>query len=205
MGNSFRSILRSNCLTAANNIRPHSVRKIVFTTVLNITTVLVTVGMYSQSAAQIRPFSSTEELDNNALAQEQSWEMPKSLPQKKDLFAFSPSADSRSLDFFIDLKNINSGGNVVTYVLVIKSRDGAEQTLLAGINCRSFFKRTFARVENSVWQGSQLSTWSPIGNLGYNNYSAYLGRRALCVGDAPNFSAKDIEQRLRNINLDPIY
>jgi hypothetical protein len=145
-----------------------------------------------------------EEGDKKNAAQELKVEFPKQAPQKKDLFAFTPSANSKTLEFFIDQKNMSVAGDVVRYVVVIKSPEGSEQTLFVGIDCKRFLKFTYARFENAAWQDARDNEWRSIGNLGYNNYPAYLGRKAFCSGDSANSSIPEILRRLRETNLDNI-
>jgi hypothetical protein len=140
-----------------------------------------------------------EESDKKNAAQELKVEFPKQAPQKKDLFAFTPSANSKTLEFFIDQKNISVAQDVVRYVVVIKSPEGSEQTLFVGIDCKRFLKFTYARFENSTWQDARDNEWRMIGNLGYNNYAAYLGRKALCLGNSANSSIPEILRRLREV------
>jgi hypothetical protein len=146
-----------------------------------------------------------EEDDKKNATQELKVEFPKQAPQKKDLFAFTPSANSKTLEFFIDQKNITVAGDVVRYVVVIKSPEGSEQTLFVGIDCKRFLKYTYARFENAAWQDARDNEWRSIGNLGYNNYAAYLGRKAFCSGDSANSSIPEILRRLRENNLDNFY
>jgi hypothetical protein len=146
-----------------------------------------------------------EEDDKKNATQELKVEFPKQAPQKKDLFAFTPSANSKTLEFFIDQKNITVAGDVVRYVVVIKSPEGSEQTLFVGIDCKRFLKYTYARFENAAWQDARDNEWRLIGNLGYNNYAAYLSKKALCSGDSANSSIPEILRRLRENNLDNFY
>jgi hypothetical protein len=122
---------------------------------------------------------------------------PKNLPESKDLFPFTPSANSKTLEFFIDLKNITPAKDIIQYVVVIKSPEGADQTFYAGIDCNRFMKITYARLDKTTWEDSH-DTWRPIGNLGYNNYPAYLGRKALCTGDTATSKVSDVVQRLKD-------
>ena len=155
--------------------------------------------LFSQnSLSQSRLFQDLSELNSTEVKIEPKVEFPKTPPQGKDLIPFTPSADSKTLQFFLDPKNITVVQNIVQYVVVIRSPEGAEQTLLAGINCSIFLKRTYASLQNGVWQVMSDNEWRPISNLGYNNYQAYLGRRAFCAGDTANSNISDIIFRLKD-------
>jgi CNP1-like family len=122
---------------------------------------------------------------------------PKDPPQEKDLYPFSPSANSKTLEFYFDQKNIFVDKDVVRYVVVIKSPEGAQQALFGGVDCNRSMKIIYARLQDQQWVESKDETWKIIGNLGYNNYAAYLARKALCSGDSANSSTKNIVERLK--------
>lgn len=153
---------------------------------------------FAQCNAQFRTFEDLMGIDKNQEVRAGKVEFPKSPPQEKDLFQFSPSANTKTLEFFIDQKNISYTQDIVHYVVVIKSNEGAQQTLFVGLDCRQFLKHTYARLENNIWQDVNDAEWRPVGNLGYNNYHAYLGRKALCSGDSANSNVKDILLRLQD-------
>ena len=159
----------------------------------------------SLSIAQSRIFGDLEDIDKNKEAQEGKVVLPIGPPQKNNLFPFTPSANSKTLQFYVDKKNIAIFQDEIRYTVVIKSPEGAEQILFSGIDCRKSLKITYARYDNNTWVASNEQEWKPIGNLGYNNYQAYLGRKALCAGDSANSNIKDINQRLQDINLDSLF
>ena len=150
------------------------------------------------SFSQSRLFQDLSELDSTEPKIEAKVVFPTNPPQEKDLLLFIPSADSKTLQFFLDQKNITVTQDIVQYVVVIQSPEGAQQTLLAGIKCSIFLRRTYASLENGVWKPMSESEWKPIANLGYNNYPAYLGRRALCAGETANSNISDIIFRLKD-------
>ena len=159
----------------------------------------------SFSLAQSRIFGDLEDIDKNKQAQESKLVLPSGPPLKNNLFPFSPSANSKTLQFYIDKKNITFFQDEVRYTVVIKSPEGADQIMFSGIDCRKSLKITYARYDNNTWVASNEQEWRPIGNLGYNNYQAYLGRKALCAGDSANSSIADINQRLQDINIDTFF
>jgi hypothetical protein len=152
---------------------------------------LLCLGVYSWSMAQ----SAMEAPQTEA----EPVTFPKNPIQKKDLFPFEPSANSKTLKFFIDTKNISADKDISKYVVVIVNPEGQDQTLYSAINCNSFMKYTYGSLqEDGTWKASVNPRWTPIGNLGYNNYAAYLGRRALCSSDSANTSQVDIMNRLKD-------
>ncbi|BDW10130.1 hypothetical protein PSHI8_02120 [Polynucleobacter sp. SHI8] len=159
----------------------------------------------SLSMAQSRIFGDLEDLDKNKGAQEGKLVMPIGPPQKNNLFPFTPSANSKTLQFYVDKKNITIFKDEVRYTVVIQSPEGAEQILFSGIDCKQFLKITYARYDNNTWVEAKDQEWKPIPNLGYNNYQAYLGRRALCAGDSANSSIADINRRLQDVSIDTLF
>ena len=159
----------------------------------------------SFSLAQSRIFGDLEDIDKNKQSQESKLVLPSGPPLKNNLFPFSPSANIKTLQFYIDKKNITFFQDEVRYTVVIKSPEGADQIMFSGIDCRKSLKITYARYDNNTWVASNEQEWRPIGNLGYNNYQAYLGRKALCAGDSANSSIADINQRLQDINIDTFF
>jgi hypothetical protein len=159
----------------------------------------------SLSIAQSRIFGDLEDIDKNKDAQAAKVVLPSGPPQKNNLFPFTPSANSKALQFYLDKKNIPIFKDEVRYTVVIKSSEGAEQILFSGIDCRQFLKKTYARYDNNTWTEAKDQEWKPIGNTGYNNYQAYLARKALCAGDSANSSISDIHRRLQDINIDSLF
>ena len=156
------------------------------------------------SFGQFKILNDLEEIDKDKSNRDEQVAYPKNPPEQKDLFAFTPSANSKTLEFFIDLKNITPLKSIIRYVVVIKSPEGAEQILLAGIDCNRYMKINYARLEQAKWEDSH-DTWKPIGNLGYNNYPAYLAKKGLCAGDSANSQVTDIVQKLKEPPVYGIY
>ena len=156
------------------------------------------------SFGQFKILNDLEEIDKDKSNRDEQVVYPKNPPEQKDLFAFTPSANSKTLEFFIDLKNITPLKSIIRYVVVIKSPEGAEQILLAGIDCNRYMKINYARLEQAKWEDSH-DTWKPIGNLGYNNYPAYLAKKGLCAGDSANSQVTDIVQKLKEPPVYGIY
>ena len=159
----------------------------------------------SLSTAQSRIFGDLEDIEKNKGAQESKLLLPNGPPLKNNLFPFTPSGNSKTLQFYLDNKNIVIIKDEVRYTVVIKSPEGAEQILFSGIECKQFLKKTYARFENNAWVEVNVQEWRPIGNLGYNNYQAYLGRKALCAGDSANSSISNINRRLQDIKIDLLF
>jgi hypothetical protein len=172
-----------------------------------IPVIFLIVGLISSSlsTAQSRIYGDLEEIDKNKDVKEGKVVFPIGPPLKNNLFPFITSANSKTLQFFVDKKNITMFKDEVRYTVVIQSPEGAEQILFSGIDCRQFLKITYARYDNNMWVASNDQEWKPIGNLGYNNYPAYLGRKALCAGDSANSSISDINRRLQDINIDSLF
>jgi hypothetical protein len=152
------------------------------------------------SFAQFRVLSDLDDIEKNKTVTEKKVEFPNSPPQEKDLLPFSPSSNSQAIKFFMDQKNISFDQGVVRYVLVIKSTEGAEQTIFAGIDCNQFTKITYARLNNNTWAEVQGAKWQPIGSVGYNNYAGYLYKKILCDGSAVNNDLREVIKRLRSDN-----
>jgi hypothetical protein len=170
--------------------------------------ILLFIGAFfcvAQCSAQFRTLEDILGIDKSQESRAEKVALPKSPPQEKDLFQFSPSGNTKTLEFFIDEKNISFTQDIVHYVVVIKSNEGAKQTLFVGLDCRRFLKHTYARLENNIWQDVNDPEWKPVGNLGYNNYPAYLGRKGLCTGDSANSNVQDILLRLQDKRVEYAY
>ena len=89
-------------------------------------------------------------------------------------------------------------------VRLVECRRGCGVALLAGIDCNRYMKINYARLEQAKWEDSH-DTWKPIGNLGYNNYPAYLAKKGLCAGDSANSQVTDIVQKLKEPPVYGIY
>ena len=152
------------------------------------------------SFAQFRVLSDLDDIEKNKPTTEKKVEFPNSPPQEKDLLPFSPSSNSQAIKFFIDSKNITFDQSVVRYVLVIKSTEGAGQTIFNGIDCNQFTRITYARLNNNVWEEVMGAQWQPISNVGYNNYAGYLNKKVLCDGSAVNDDLREVIKRLRSDN-----
>ena len=157
------------------------------------------------SMAQSLIYGELQDLEKNKGAQEGKLVFPSGPPEKNNLFPFTPSGNSKTLQFYVDKKNFVIIKDEVRYTVVIRSPEGAEQILFSGIDCRQFQKKTYARFENNAWVELHDQEWRPIPNLGYNNYQAYLGRRALCAGDSANSSIADINRRLQDVSIDSLF
>jgi len=154
----------------------------------------------NSSFAQFRVLSDLEDIEKNKTVAEKKVIFPSSPPQEKDLLPFSPSSNSQALKFFIDSKNITFDQSIVRYVLVIKSTEGAGQTIFNGIDCNQYTRITYARLNNKVWEEVIGTQWQPISNVGYNNYAGYLNKKILCDGSAVNNDLREILKRLKSEN-----
>ena len=154
----------------------------------------------NSSFAQFRVLSDLDDIEKNKTVSEKKVEFPNSPPQEKDLLPFSPSSNSQAIKFFIDSKNISFDQSIVRYVLVIKSTEGAGQTIFNGIDCNQFTRITYARLNNNVWEEVMGAQWQPISNVGYNNYAGYLYKKVLCDGSAVNNDLREVIKRLRSDN-----
>ena len=125
--------------------------------------------------------------------------LPKSPPQKADLFAFEPSASSRTLQFFLDTKNISVEKDIVRYVVLIRNPEGGEQILYAGIDCDQSQKILYGfLLPDNNWQRTINPTWQNIMPAGYNNYPRYLQSKGMCVGNSANSNVAEMIQILKS-------
>lgn len=170
------------------------------TTFVRVTFFVFTCLCIESSYSESRFFQGVFEEDRVREVSSTKVNPPKNIPQSKDLMAFSPSGNSQTLEFFLDKKSIAVEEDVVRYVVVVRSREGAVQTLFSGVDCYNYSKITYASLQDGVWQ-SYNPEWKPIPNVGYNNYQAYLARKAFCVGLSANSNLSDILFRLTDDNL----
>ena len=155
---------------------------------------------FQNSYSESRFFQGVFEEDSKREVSSTKVDAPKNIPQNKDLMAFSPSGNSQTLEFFLDKKSITFEQDVVRYIVVVRSREGAVQTLFSGVDCYNYSKITYASLQDGVWQ-SYNPEWKPIPNVGYNNYQAYLARKAFCAGLSANSNLSDILFRLTDDNV----
>jgi hypothetical protein len=154
--------------------------------------VMLICGMIHEVQAELLPTPSSPVKDPDVV------DFPKNPPQKKDLFEFVPSSNSKTLKFFIDTKNITWQNEFIRYVVVIQNPEGIEQTLYNGIDCDKSLKYFYGTLQaDGTWKPSVNQTWQPIGPLGYNNYARYLQIQALCFGDIANDNLERINRLLR--------
>lgn len=130
--------------------------------------------------------------------QEDGIDLPKELPDPKNLKSFTTSVGS-PLKFALDSKSISIGNDrVIRYIVVITNPSGTKQVKYEGIRCESFEYKVYAVLnEENQWRTFPNSEWKRIPNLGYNQYQATLGRSGLCAGDSPNSNFKEIFENLR--------
>ena len=156
----------------------------------------------------------TQDLDEY-LAQQQAskgkWKeaafaMPTKAPQDADLVSF-PTLPNATLDYSIDAKSVQvTNDDVVRYVAVIRSKQGARNVLYEGIHCASFESRLYATGRpDGTWAAARNSEWRPIRPYGATAYQGILYRDYLCRDKTPLGSASEIVQNLRYPKTDPNY
>ena len=114
-------------------------------------------------------------------------------PPSKDLKPFYVSAITQ-LKFALDAPSIAFGKDeVIRYVVVITTPNGAQQVSYEGIRCEKYEWRLYATMQkDGGWHKTANSRWQVIRNTGYNSYHAALVRDAFCDNDIPRRSAKEI-------------
>lgn len=127
-------------------------------------------------------------------------------PGDKTLRPFFVSAASPNT-FLIDAASFTIGGDgVVRYVLVIRTRGGAENVTFEGIRCGTGERRIYAggRKDGS-WVAMKNSAWSPIVDNSYNRPRAALAKDLFCDGPAPPRDRDEVLRRLDGVSdfLDP--
>lgn len=119
-------------------------------------------------------------------------------PDGANLFRFYVSATTPNT-FLVDTSTISVGADsVVRYVLVIRSRSGAENVTFEGIRCATGERRLYAiGQQGRSWTAARESAWSPISFNTYNRAQAALAQDYFCDGPAPVINAEEALRRLK--------
>lgn len=118
-------------------------------------------------------------------------------PDEGALRPFFVSAASPNR-FLIDAASLTVGDDgVVRYVLVIRTRGGAENVTFEGIRCATGEKRIYAGGrKDGTWTAMKNSVWSPIVDNSYNRPRAALAKDIFCDGPVPPRDRDEVIRRL---------
>lgn len=118
-------------------------------------------------------------------------------PRVENLLPFFVSATS-AFDFYIDSASLSVGEDgVVRYVLVTRSRHGAQSVSFEGIRCSTAEYRIYATgVGEGRWSPSN-TPWRPIEPRSVQRWHNALWREYFCPMETPIRSAAEGVQALR--------
>ena len=111
------------------------------------------------------------EVEERTPWKEESYYFP-DYPAESDLIPVDLDVPGSRLDAFLDKSALSVGeDNVVRYVLVLKSRSGAENVLFEGIRCEQKEYRTYALgTYDKQLDTGPATSWRPLTKLGSNRY-----------------------------------
>ncbi|MDR2259748.1 MAG: CNP1-like family protein [Azoarcus sp.] len=126
-------------------------------------------------------------------------------PNERDLVAF-PVAFYPAGRFLLDTGGLAAGEDgVIRYVLVARSKSGAESVTFEGIRCATAERRFYASAgRDGQWRPFKNSAWQPLGDSG-KDPRVVLAYGYFCDGPAPARSREEIIARLRNNRIDLDY
>lgn len=107
-----------------------------------------------------------------------------------------------SLKFGVDPATITiTGDGVVRYVVVASSRNGgaggATNAFYEGVRCSTSEVKSYARFSGGKWDLVERPEWKSFRDLN-SSYARQLASQALCRGNAPRTSVRDMMANLRN-------
>lgn len=107
-------------------------------------------------------------------------------PAESDLIPVDLDMPGSRLEAFLDESALRVGDdNVVRYVLVLKSKTGAENVLVEGIRCEHKEFRTYALgTGDRKLDPGAATRWAPLTRLGVNRYRYQLYKNYFC--DVPS-------------------
>jgi hypothetical protein len=119
-------------------------------------------------------------------------------PDASKLLRFYVSATTPNT-FLVDTSSVSVGADsVVRYVLVVRSRSGAENVTFEGIRCGTGERRLYAIGQGgNSWVAARESAWNPISFNTYNRAQAALAQDYFCDGPAPVLNAEEALRRLK--------
>jgi hypothetical protein len=128
---------------------------------------------------------------------EQASELP-DYPVQNRLVEISVQTGNYPYDVFIDTGSLEVGGDgVVRYVVVIRSRAGAENIAFEGIHCRERTFRRYAYGINNAWQPVTGGDWQALKTGGMGHYRFVLYRDYVCDPSNPGMKESEMIQRMR--------
>lgn len=103
-----------------------------------------------------------------------------------------------SLRYGIDPASVAVGADgVVRYVVVARSPSGAVNAMYEGIHCKTADVKVYARHNpDSGWVKVQNPQWKPLHETQHSRHSLLIARTGVCLGQAPNGSARQIVRDL---------
>ncbi|MDR2030924.1 MAG: CNP1-like family protein [Azoarcus sp.] len=136
--------------------------------------------------------------------QEAAYTLPP-LPDGRNLAAF-PVATYPAGRFLLDTGSLTVGEDgVIRYVLVARSKSGAESATFEGIRCATAERRLYASAgRDGQWRPFRNSAWQTLGDSGKDPRVA-LAYGYFCDGPAPARTREEIIARLRNNRIDTDY
>jgi len=119
-------------------------------------------------------------------------------PAPASLLPFYVSATSPNT-FLVDTSSVSVGPDgVVRYVLVVRSRSGAENVTFEGIRCATGERRLYAIGHgDGSWTAARDSAWGRISFNTYNRAQAALAQDYFCDGPAPVVDGDEARRRLK--------
>lgn len=130
--------------------------------------------------------------------EEGEYELPPP-PSEANLRSFFVSAASPN-EFYVDESTLTVGDDaVVRYVLVVRTRGGAENVTFEGIRCTSGERRIYALGrEDGEWVDARRSEWEPLRVNSYNMPRAALAANHFCDGPVPPRNRAEALRGLRD-------
>lgn len=118
-------------------------------------------------------------------------------PDPSKLLRFYVSATTPNT-FLVDTSSLSVGADsVVRYVLVVRSRSGAENVTFEGIRCATRERRLYAIGQGGSWTAARESAWNPISFNTYNRAQAALAQDYFCDGPAPVINVEEALKYLK--------
>jgi hypothetical protein len=110
-----------------------------------------------------------------------------------------------SMRYAIDPKTLRlDSDGVVRYVFIARSSSGALNALFEGIRCQTSEVKVYARWDPDArqWRSGSNEPWQALGFRGATRRATQMARGGVCEGNAPNRTAAEILDRLRNGRTD---
>ena len=104
-----------------------------------------------------------------------------------------------AIEFLLDPQTITLGADgIVRYVVVGRSRatPGTVNAFYEGMRCSGASIKTYATHTGGAWNMVERPEWRPFYEM-RSKYGVELARQALCRGDAPRESVRDMVEHLK--------